>query len=415
MKRYSSVGLIGCAILAAPLTCFSALNDPAATVVHLRKSCGTMENCVTTMAEVTNWLWSVRNPTPSSRVLVDIGPGEFGMFTCISTPEATRGYVTLRGSGPETTKIMAGKYTGPTQGSATQAILVDGCREMVFEDLSAVIPSTTNDPLLYTIRWLGEGNSTWNNVKVENLSNASAFRAAAWYQPNCGNGTSLHYWFASKFRVVAGNAGNVSGYVNNCGESWFYGSEIEMVADSGTSNNANMTGIELGGGQVQLFGSSIRVLVDPANPLQGNLARMMGVSSHLFAEDSGMFHMHGGVVSVNAKASSGNFDVSGITTNAMIHTSGVAFVLNPPTGGGQGIRITNPMAESAVDWPQSENPPAIASVTGADTFMETDCDATGNCDTPTGTTHPNMMVYDTSCAGAGGQWFNITRNACRGE
>lgn len=418
MKRHIFVGLVGCACLAAPFTVFPALNDPTATVVYLRTSCGALDNCATSMNEVTNWLWNVRNPTPTSRVLVDIGPGEFGLFKCLTTPDVAKGYVTLRGSGPDTTKLIAEPYTGTiSQGSATQAILVENCRELVFEDLSAVIPANgSGTGLFYTIRWLGEGNSTWNNVKVENHANAQAFRAGGWYQPNCGDGTSLHYWFASKFLVVAGRGGAVAGYTNNCGESWFYGSEIEVIADNGTASSANIAGIELGGGQVQLFGTSVRMRVDAANPMLGSVVGMTGVSSHMFSSAaSGVFHMHGGVVSVNAAASPASFDVYGITTNEMAHTSGVAYVLKPPAGGGQAIRLTNPMSEAAVDWPQSMAPPAITSITGADTFVETDCDATGNCDTPTGATHPNMMVYDTSCAGAGGPWYNMNRNACRGE
>ena len=82
--------------------------DPTADVFFVRQNCGPagseMQNCFESMTALTQrttgWMWTVRNPSASDKVLVDVGPGQFEAFECQGT---TRGWVTLRGAGREAT------------------------------------------------------------------------------------------------------------------------------------------------------------------------------------------------------------------------------------------------------------------------------------------------------------------------
>ena len=74
-----------------------AAADPNADVVYLRKDCsmpvtdvdvlgypgtGVLRNCFTDSKELTDWIGITRNPSASSPLLVDIGPGEHGQIAC---------------------------------------------------------------------------------------------------------------------------------------------------------------------------------------------------------------------------------------------------------------------------------------------------------------------------------------------
>jgi hypothetical protein len=72
--------------------------DDDADVVYVRQDCTGIKNCFTSMTDLAGtvdglpmypstytqdaWLWSVRQPTPSDPILVEVGPGTWGGFLC---------------------------------------------------------------------------------------------------------------------------------------------------------------------------------------------------------------------------------------------------------------------------------------------------------------------------------------------
>ena len=396
-------------------TSTSALSANAANapVVMLRTTCEdgnsvTLNNCFTSMSSLTNWLWTIRNPSSTNPLLVEIGPGSFGGFSCFGNQASPRGWITLRGSGQGITKLAS------TTGQAA-TVKSDGCTDLVFENLT--ISQTHGDGAIgYAIQWLNGGQSVWNNVSVEAKASNPGFRTAGWYESGCVDGVTTlplgkHYWFSSRIQVFARKAANTVGYSTQCpAESWFYGSEIDVVADASTKSSvSDVAGVEIGAGENQLFGAAIRVRVDKNAPSNVSFSRFVGVSSQFFGGYSGKFHMHGGIIAVDASASAQSFDVASAMTIDHFHAFETAFTLKAPTVGGSATRL-NGGAKAPFMWEPAENPPSILSTNGSDTFIETDCSSAG-CQAAGTETH--LQIYNDSCT-TDGPWFDSVTGRCRG-
>lgn len=121
------------------------------------------------------------------------------------------------------------------------------------------------------------------------------------------------------------------------------------------------------------------------------------------------FHMHGGIVSVDAGAASTNVDAIGISvsgTSPFAHTPDTAFAV-VAGGTGDAVRVEGSPSQvrSPFLWPAGTQPPAIESLTGYDLFVETD--------TGTGGDEPRLWIYRSACSGGGGPWWDPAAKACR--
>lgn len=362
----------------------NAVINNNADIVQLRTDCTGLDDCFTTMSDLTNWLWNVRKPTASSRVKVAIGPGNFGRFVC---PSATprNGYVSLMGSGRSVTRLV------PIPGEGV-AVLATNCEELVFQDFSVI---TSN---LYSLRWDGGGSSIWINIDVTESA------ANGWYE-NCDGSKPLHYWYNVRFSAP----GTV--FPASCSENWFFGSEL--VLDPRGTNDSGIVSAA-GTSKFNFFGSILRARI-VAGTASADYIPDSGLVRGVSVGPNGMFHMHGGIISLLAAESSQSYDVIGLTATGFAHTPGTSFNVSA-AGTGTAKRAMGSGAHSPFQWPASSTPPAIVTKDGADQFVETDCDATGNCDTaPSADQRPHMMVYTAKCTGAGGPWFDMATNKCRGE
>jgi hypothetical protein len=176
-----------------------------------------------------------------------------------------------------------------------------------------------------------------------------------------------------------------------------------------------------GDANVRAFGSVIRAIVpDGTTNPSGSGEWVAGVQTY----DNAQFHLHGGIISLNVSPLTSNVGVSALeaSDNSKIHTPDTAFVLKP-AGTGQVYRTytytSTATIESPYNWPPANNPPPIVSdplsSDGADMFVETDCDDSGNCDTaPVAEQEPHLMVYTAKCSFTG-PWFDIVRAKCRGK
>ncbi len=386
--------------------------DADAAVVLLRKDCGdpALENCFESMTELSNlstgWIWTIRSPAPSATapLLVEIGPGEFETFTC-----AGGGNVTLRGSGREQT-ILKGTFGAD----------VDDCERLSFIDLGL---HGTN----YGVQWLNGGDSSWSNTDLLGLGDVTAYASSGW-RDTCDPPFSkaVHYFHGSRVRVTGtGPIGGSVGFHSSCSENWFFGGEI--LADVAVPTNF-VTGVKVDIiGDVRTFGTTIRARAS-AMP---NNASLVGVLVSLFADPSGLpgspapgaFHAHGSIVNASLSPES-TADVSAVgleVVGGLAHTPGTAFVVKA-SGAGVATRVNVGGSGTALSpflWQSGPKPPqspdestAVFSSDGKDLFVETDCDAAGDCDGGGNETH--LMVYNEAECGATDPWFDIVTGRCRG-
>ena len=166
---------------------------------------------------------------------------------------------------------------------------------------------------------------------------------------------------------------------------------------------------------VEIYGSLVRSINEDPLSTYPNHNSMPAFSGHggLLARNGATIHMHGGIVSVRSEGG-GNDGVYGVkvVTNGMVHTPDTAFGLKASgTGLMERIIRESGSVSSPFQWPAGTTPPALVSVTGSDTFIETDCGPAG-CQA--GGSQPHLLIYSSSCNTAG-PWFDSVTGACRVE
>lgn len=357
--------------------------------------------CFESVSSLNDYIWGSSGifPTASAPLTVDIGPGEFaGQIYC---PSGADGYVTFRGAGRDRTII---KKSGTWLQLAVQ---VYGCESLGFQDLS-VVAESTDSHIGYAVYWIGGGSSSWTDV---NLTGDST----GWYDVGCGGDSTdapdgRHNFWGSTV------AGGKFGFYAECGETWFYGGEVDAFASLSGSFTDKLAGVWVAHrGEVHLNGAAVRVSTAGISSGSGTAyGARVGPSGNTFSVPSGYgeFHSHGGLVSVKTGNLSGVAAV-GIQVNdnsgagdARAHTHETAFVV---VGGASSTRLTGGGTfESPFQWEARTSPPAAGGAkNGQDTYVETDCDASG-CSSGS---DPHLMIYSSSCSTS--PWFDTVRNACR--
>lgn len=366
------------ALAVGPLACLPALAavDANAAMVTLRDPANggctvagvNINNCFTSLSDLSQWVTATRKPAAATPLLVDIGPGKFiGSFTCDVANYP--GYVTLRGAGMKNTTLE----------NAQMPVNTLGCVKMHFSDMT--LRNTGN---LFGVRNLG-GSTFWQNVEVDGYG-------YAWFDAP-GPGSSCrapgtHYWFNS--RLTARTAGaSTTAYFNACDESWFFGSEITA---NGDLSGAQVTPIVAVGGEVHVYGSVIRALASSGVAT----SEMTAVKSDGAAE----IHIHGTGIDV---ISTDTNDVTALlaSSGGTIHANVSSYSLRTGSGGTI-TRISNSggHVHAPYVWEAHPTPPAIVSQDGADTALLTS--ATGGA--------PRFLVYSVACSS---KWFDVGSNACR--
>lgn len=377
------------------------------SVAYLKKSCVTGDiSCFTTFDSLLTWMWGTRNPSASFPLLVNVDPGIYNLSNTQPFCPDGRGYVTLRGSGQETTVLTAGAY-----GSTGAVLSFINCAQISVQDLTVlsggrpggVGASDTG------ISWERGGSSTWTNVWV---------RAAksAWID-GAGSGTCTpgkHQWAASKLETEYGNFQRV--YYSTCGDTRFYGGEMTARSSGGMAGGLGLVGVQADGANaaVRIAGAAIRVLA------MANAGTAIPGQFGLIAANSGQVEMTGGIVSVRSE-STFNQSVTGASaqSSGLISTPGTAFgLLASGTGTATRLSASDPSAVKApfvwaadIDPPQSKPGGSdIVSTNGQDIFVETTCASIG-C--TTNGSEPHLLIYNNNCSNAG-PWFDVVTKKCRG-
>ena len=398
-------------VLASPALSQSAI-DPDASVIHLRKDCSLpggafLDNCFTTTTALTTWLWSsgrTVEPSAGDRVHVEVGPGDFEPFECTGnalTP-SDRGWTSIHGSGREDSRFVRADQVNGYSGSCRGAITVEFCDGLSFDNLGAHGPTGA--------LWVGGGTGNWNQVDIfaeltpQNICPGTFGSALAWYDiPLGGSDRSVQFFFSSRIWTLGGGVWDIAFDSLNA-ESWLYGSDVAAFRGDG----------DFGGGwgillnepsDMRIFGGTVRAVAKPGS----QSTEVVGASI-----PSGTLHMHGGIISVNGSAGTGNVNAVGIrtqstaSTSVTVHTPGTAFAVIPG-GAGTATRLVkagvgNATIDSPFLWQASDSPPSADSLHGQDLFVDTNAGGAGES---------HLMVRDDTCTGTGGPWRDMATGNCR--
>lgn len=205
--------------------------------------------------------------------------------------------------------------------------------------------------------------------------------------------------------MVATGYGSATGYDAACDESWFYGSEVTARV-FGTSISG-LTAVQARGtGEIHLHGSSLRSINLGTGVSSGN------AHSAAYAANGGRIHIHGTGIDVISETDSAIVGLNA-ESGGLIHANESAYVMQTGANGTR-TRILNNGGEIRAPylWEQAATPPDIEAVNadGADMAVQTGCAASG-CQSSGTETH--LLIYNSSCGGAGGPWFDVVTGSCR--
>lgn len=377
--------------------------DPDASEVQLRKSCvshgGFLDDCFETSASLTSWLWGGGRTNPPSAqdpVLVRVGAGDFDPLICNGSQGELDGWVSFQGAGRENTRFVQVE-------EPVAAIDITNCTALEFSDLTAY---GISDEVARGVYVKGYGTATWSDVDTYAEGTDPEAAILAWYDLSANQPDDLvQYLFGCRVEA-RGRAKTAYAYETGGADVWFYGGEITLrpTAEPGAPLPAAPSWTALwaiGGGRFHLFGTAVRGVAEEAPGFDGSLwgANVLGES----------LHMHGGIISLDGSGSGADVDVLGVLSNfgGLVHTPETAFALKPG-GSGTAMRLSGSPSgfQSPFQWPAGASPPDIVSIHGADLFVDTAAGASGQ--------EAHLMVYDTTCTGAGGPWRDMAAGgACR--
>ncbi len=410
--------VLGCLTLAASAAMYSV--DVDAPVVKLRISCtesgATLKNCFDTVGSLNSWL-GTRLPSASKPLLVEIGPGRFKQGTGLRCSSVS--HITYRGSGSEKTTI---DFSDLFTGQFGAGLEVHDCNEISVENLTLLG--------FWGVAWYGVGNSTWNNVSVRGT-------AYGWFDSACpGQTGGKHYWFSSRVSADSTSfgypAGTAKGYGVNCGQSWFFGSEILAVG----GDTGGVRALYVNNGEAHVYGGALRAELAP-----GLTVLSPSIGTYFQEEGSGIFaalsannahvHIHGTGIDVIGNSLGNHIAALMAATGGEIHANGAAYNLMTGPGGKIYRLINNTTSPGHIHapylWEPHTTPPvnagsttntpanALVSLDGADIAIETDCSATTSGTTAgcmTTGTEPHILIYKSTC-NTNGPWWDVILKKCR--
>lgn len=407
---------ISAVLLGWALNAYAINNAPAdAETVMLRTSC--LENksgvpteipkCFETMNAINNWLLTVRKPSALKPTVIDVGPGKFSGWSSCTSPN-----VTLRGSGRDQTK-----FSKATNFNAAISIN-NGCTNLNVQDMTFDNGKGTYGVFVDNASAI----TSWTNVEI--LGGAYGWVESI---PNpCPNNDGRHFFFSS--RIVSTGADPLfqtfsRAYTASCAQSWFWGSELTSKS-SGEKSGAHA--LKAHNAEVHLYGSNVRLLL--SNDSIATSYGQFDLGTFLIgAAGNSAIHIHGTGLDV-IHPGSGTADMLYAENGSHFHANESGFNIHA-SGSGKVRRIGGAgRIEAPYTWGQGTNPPlskvdangaildvnTLISVSGADSYIETDCPMTGKCSD--GGSFPHQMIYRAECTGTEGNqgpWFDLRTNACR--
>lgn len=419
MKTKMLVSTIGVLLSGWSLNSYAINNAPAdADTITLRTSClenkngvsTEIPNCFETMNAVNTWLLNVRQSSATKPTVIDVGPGKFSGWSACTSPN-----VTLRGSGREQTIFK--KATNFNVAIQIQ----NGCDNLNVQDMTF---DNSNGTWGVFVHETFTGKTSWTNVEII----GGAYGWIESIPTTCSNHNGRHSFFSSRITSTGTDPGFSTlsrAYTASCAQSWFWGSEITSKTPD---NKASSYALEANDAEVHLYGSNVRLLLSNDTIASGYgpygngdflLAALNGSAIHIHGTGLDVVHPGAGTADMLYADSASHFHANESGFN--IHVSGAGKVRRIA---GAPNRIEAPYI-----WKQGTQPPlstkldgtatyygvqTLISVSGADSYIETDCPVTGNCSL--GGSFPHQMIYRAECTNTtanGGPWFDLTTKDCR--
>lgn len=371
--------------------------DPVASSVLLRTSCsdgagGTLNNCFTSPSALMGWINGTRRPTATDTLVVEIGPGTYQRIEWLCDPG--EGHVSFRGAGRGRTVFNDTNILG-------NAMTFQNCENLTFD-------SMTINAKFISVIWAGHGNATWTDVEL-------VAGYATWYETPqdrlaegspCTDGVNNEHKFFSSSLILKNPTIGALNYLNNCGVTWFFGSELVVDVPSTTWGGVGMGVKSSGAGhEVHLYGSNIRLF-------SGDNSAMTGLVA-FNANSGGQIHIHGTGIDV---VSTKNIPITVLqaTTNGAIHADESAYVLKTGAGGSV-TRISNNGGHVHAPYLWAHVPDTDGNAATIDTnyFSVNGADQTF-IKVGTSDGHPHPAVYSDTCSAAS-RWYDTVDKVCRNQ
>ncbi|HKO92924.1 MAG TPA: hypothetical protein VJU61_17335 [Polyangiaceae bacterium] len=308
IKPVRAAGL-GVLALIAYSSAASATIHNTADEVQLLTSCGSLDNCFTSISSLDSWIWNTRTSTNPLHVI--IGAGSFsGGFTCNQ-----RSNVTYSGAGAGNTFV--------------QSVNNNLCTNLTYENLTVQAPSSA----FFAVHESG-GLTVWKNVEIKS-------RGYAWFDevnptPCANRAAGQHFFFNSKIvstdtddTFAASNA-----IFNECDELWFYGSELTSIAVS----PGILSTVRAFGGEVYIFGGVIKAVAGAGD--YGEWLPQDEAPTAIYAALHGEVEIRGASIEVSATATAPVVtNINGIVALGDAEVDAVATSYQLSTTSGTSTRI----------------------------------------------------------------------------
>lgn len=381
--------------LALSVTSAYAVIDPNASSILLRKSCddgagNTLNNCFTDETAMMNWIDGTRQPSDGDSITVDIGPGTYGRIQWLCQPG--EGHVSFRGAGRGRTVFYNDFILG-------NAMTFQNCEKLTFD-------SMTMEARFISVVWAGGGDAVWTDVEL--IASYST-----WYETPAGQLSSGgvcttdpnndHRFFSSTLHLRKPTLGALI-YLNNCGVTWFYGSELIFDAEDSTMAG-QAVGIRSSGAghETHLYGSNIRMFAGTDSAITSLLA--------FRGNDGAEIHSHGTGIDV---VSDKDIPITVIEANpgSHVHTAESAYVLRTgPNGTVTRIDDNGGMVHAPHDWGHVPNTDGNHATVDTNYVSKHGADR-AVVQNGTSSTHPHPAIYSDSCPSTA-RWYDIIDKTCR--
>ena len=214
----------------------------------------------------------------------------------------------------------------------------------------------------------------------------------------------MHIW---RSRVLKSSGKT---YETHCSESWFFGSQIIANGNGFSGQLTAFKALDISSpsctSEIHVYGGNVRTLaVAGASYLNNTVHAVRTVNFEV--------HLHGTGIDVISPAGT-NVVSLGASSNAMIHASGVGYVLQTGTGGtAKRIENNGGHVHASYTWehvPNTDGDPAT---------IDTNFSTLNGMDQTTGTTgtsdgHPHPLVYSSACP-SNARWYDTVDKVCRSQ
>jgi len=387
--------ILSATILSLTITNANASIDSNASSVQLLTSCdngsgGVLNNCFDNQTVLMDWIKNTRNPSATNSMVVEIGAGTFQRIEWLCKPG--EGYVSFRGAGRGRTVFTDSWILG-------NAMTFQNCEDLTFD-------SMTINAKFISVVWAGHGNATWTDVEL-------IAEYATWYETPqnqlttgnvCTSDVNNEHKFFSSSLILKKPTLGATIYLNNCGVTWFYGSELVFDGSDSTMNYFAVGVKSSGAGhETHLYGSNIRLLSGTNSAINELIAFQ--------SNDNGQIHIHGTGIDLISEKS---IPITALQANngGMIHAAESAYVLRTGANGTV-TRIDNNGGSIHAPHLWAHVPNTDGDSTTIDTNFVTANGADQTVVTAgTSDGFPHPAIYSDQCPSSA-RWYDTSDKICR--